>query len=78
MTDETTQAQDVTAPAEQRPRNENIDPKLLEVLVCPVTRGPLKYDRAAQELISKRAALAFPIRNGIPIMLRDEARKLED
>jgi hypothetical protein len=54
-----------------------IDPKLLEILVCPVTRGPLKYDREAQELVSDSAGLAYPIRDGIPIMLPDEARKLE-
>ncbi len=54
-----------------------IDPKLLEILVCPLTKGPLRYDRAAQELISDQARLAFPIRDGIPIMLIDEARPLE-
>lgn len=52
------------------------DPKLLEALVCPVTRNTLTYDREAQELISKAAGLAFPIRNGIPVMLIDEAREL--
>lgn len=55
----------------------NIDPKLLEILVCPVTKGPLEYDRERQELISRSARLAYPIRDGIPIMLQDEARKLE-
>lgn len=54
------------------------DPKLLEILVCPVTKTPLRYDEARQELISDKAKLAFPIREGIPIMLIDEARKLED
>jgi hypothetical protein len=53
-----------------------MDPKLLEILVCPVTKGPLTYDAAAQELISKSARLAYPIRDGIPVMLEDEARKL--
>jgi len=53
-----------------------IDPKLLEILVCPLTKGPLRYDRAAQELISEEAGLAYPIRDGIPIMLVDEARSL--
>ncbi len=53
-----------------------IDPKLLEILVCPLTKGPLRYDRAAQELISEEAGLAYPIRDGIPIMLVDEARPL--
>ncbi len=51
------------------------DPRLLEILVCPVTKTPLRYDAAAQELISDVAKLAFPIREGIPIMLVDEARK---
>lgn len=55
-----------------------IDPRLLEVLVCPLTKTTLEYDRAANELISRKAGLAFPIRDGIPIMLPDEARKLED
>ena len=53
-----------------------IDPRLLEILVCPITKGALIYDRAAGELISKSAGLAYPIRDGIPIMLPDEARKL--
>ena len=56
----------------------DIDPKLLEALICPVSRTPLRYDRTAQELISDRAALAYPIREGVPIMLPDEARKLDD
>ena len=54
------------------------NPKLLEALVCPLTRSTLVYDREAQELISKAAGLAFPIRNGIPVMLIDEARTIED
>ncbi|MEP4378142.1 MAG: Trm112 family protein [Alphaproteobacteria bacterium] len=54
-----------------------VDPKLLEILVCPVTKGPLEYDANAQELISKQAGLAYPIRDGIPIMLADEARELD-
>jgi uncharacterized protein len=54
----------------------DIDPKLLEILVCPLTKGPLRYDREAQELISEEAGLAYPIRDGIPIMLVDEARPL--
>ena len=54
----------------------SIDPKLLEILVCPLTKGPLEYDAAAQELISRSAKLAYPIRDGIPIMLPEEARKL--
>jgi hypothetical protein len=52
------------------------DPKLLEVLVCPQTRTPLRYDRERQELISERARLAYPVRDGVPIMLIDEAREL--
>ncbi len=55
-----------------------VDPKLLEILVCPLTKGPLEYDREAQELISHQARLAYPIREGIPIMLADEARNLDD
>lgn len=54
-----------------------VDPKLLEILVCPLTKGPLRYDPEAQELISERARLAYPIRDGIPIMLVDEARPLD-
>ncbi len=54
-----------------------IDPKLLEILVCPLTKGPLTYDADAQELISEQARLAYPIRDGIPIMLVDEARPLD-
>jgi uncharacterized protein YbaR (Trm112 family) len=54
------------------------DPKLLEILVCPVSKGTLVYDREKQELISQAAGLAYPIRNGIPIMLPDEARPLSD
>lgn len=54
-----------------------VDPKLLEILVCPVTKGPLDYDANKQELISKSAGLAFPIRDGIPIMLIDEAREID-
>ena len=55
-----------------------VDPKLLEILVCPMTKAPLSYDAAKQELISKAARLAYPIKNGIPIMLVDEARELTD
>jgi len=56
----------------------DINPRLLEILVCPQTRGPLVYDRDKGELLSKKALLAFPIRDGVPIMLIDEARKLSD
>ena len=54
-----------------------IDPKLLEIIVCPVTKGSLRYDRENQELISDNAGLAYPIRDGIPIMLADEAREID-
>ena len=57
---------------------QEIDPKLLEILVCPLTKEPLRYDREAQELLSDRAKLAYPVRDGIPITLVDEARPLED
>lgn len=55
-----------------------IDPKLLEILVCPLTKGTLEYDAGRQELISRSARLAYPIRDGIPIMLPEEARQIED
>jgi uncharacterized protein YbaR (Trm112 family) len=59
------------------PATTTVDPKLLEILVCPLTKGPLTYDADAQELISKQAGLAYPIRDGIPIMLAEEARELD-
>jgi uncharacterized protein YbaR (Trm112 family) len=62
----------------EQPEREEVDPLLLQMLVCPLTKQPLHYDREAQELISKSAGLAYPIRNGIPIMLPEEARKLVD
>jgi len=65
-----------TSPDRERPAN-TVDPRLLEILVCPVTKGPLEYDAARQELISRSAKLAYPIRDGIPIMLADEARRLD-
>ncbi|WP_398468834.1 Trm112 family protein [Tardiphaga sp.] len=65
MTTATEQSQDGT------------DPKLLEILVCPVTKGQLEFDAARQELISRSAKLAYPIRDGIPIMLPEEARKID-
>ena len=55
----------------------DLDPRLLEILVCPVTHGPLEYDRASAELISRGARLAYPIREGVPIMLPEEARALD-
>jgi hypothetical protein len=60
----------------ERPEN-TVDPKLLEILVCPITKGPLEFDAVKQELISRSAKLAYPIRDGIPIMLPEEARKIE-
>ena len=65
----------MTEPAAQSPE---VDPRLLEILVCPVTRGPLDYDRAKGELVSRGARLAYPIRDGVPIMLPEEARELGD
>ena len=55
----------------------SVDPKLLEILVCPITKGPLEYDAGRQELISRGARIAYPIRDGIPIMLPEEARRLD-
>jgi len=55
-----------------------VDPKLLEILVCPVTKGPLIYDKAKQELVSRSARLAYPIRDGIPVMLESEAATIDD
>jgi uncharacterized protein YbaR (Trm112 family) len=73
---------DMTAeePASLAPpaRAAEIDPKLLEILVCPLTRRPLEYDRTRGELISRAAGLAYPIRDGMPIMLPDEARRLDE
>lgn len=71
MTD--TEAHDADAPPQVE-----VDPRLLEILVCPVTKTTLEYDRVRGELISRKAGLAFPIRDGIPIMLPDEARRLDD
>jgi uncharacterized protein len=67
-----------TAPEKdsEMPVDQGVDPRLLEVLVCPVSRSALTYDREANELVSRAAGLAFPIRNGVPVMLRDEARDI--
>ena len=65
-------------PDEPAPRRAGVDPKLLEILVCPASHGPLEYDAAAGELISRKAGLAYPIRDGIPVMLPDEARPLSE
>ena len=58
--------------------NHSVDPKLLEILVCPLTKVPLRFDAEAQELISDQAGLAYPIRDGIPVMIASEARELDD
>ena len=65
-----------TTPTTEQPAG-SVDPKLLEILVCPLTKGSLEYDAAKQELVSRKAKLAYPIRDGIPIMLPEEARRLE-
>lgn len=77
MSDESTNAIVPSAPSASAgvPR---VDPRLLEILVCPVTKGLLEYDAAHQELISRSARLAYPIRDGIPIMLPEEARQLPE
>jgi uncharacterized protein len=66
----------MSTPPTDRPAS-SVDPKLLEILVCPLTKGPLEYDPEKQELISRSAKLAYPIRDGIPIMLAEEARRLD-
>ena len=67
----------MSEPAVPATQDVDIDPRLLEILVCPVTHGPLEYDRAKGELISRAARLAYPIRDGVPIMLPEEARSLD-
>ncbi|WP_243369920.1 Trm112 family protein [Microvirga solisilvae] len=76
MTPETTPS--IPSDAPQPVEATRIDPKLLELLVCPLTKETLEYDSARQELVSRRAKLAYPIRDGIPIMLPEEARQLTD
>ena len=77
MSDQT--GQKTLKPDSKGNKNElDLDPKLLEMLVCPVTHGPLRYDREKQELISDQAGLAYPVRDGIPIMLSNEARLLSN
>lgn len=65
-------------PENNQPASHKVDPRLLEILVCPLTKSALEYDAAANELISRKAGLAYPVRDGIPIMLPDEARPLND
>ena len=66
----------MSSPSSDRPAD-SVDPKLLEILVCPLTKTPLEYDAQKQELISRAAKLAYPIRDGIPIMLPEEARRID-
>jgi uncharacterized protein YbaR (Trm112 family) len=68
----------MTEPAVPATQDVDVDPRLLEILVCPVTHGVLEFDRARGELISRSARLAYPIRDGVPIMLPEEARELGD
>lgn len=70
--------EDKRAPESEPGVRPRVDPRLLEILVCPVTRAQLTYDPVRQELISRAARLAYPIRDGVPIMLPEEARKLDD
>lgn len=65
------------APKSPAQPDHEVDPRLLEVLICPASRGPLRYDRERQELVSDQARLAYPIRDGVPILLIDEARDLD-
>ncbi len=67
-----------SAPPIEPDKRSKVDPRLLEILVCPVTRAELMYDAARQELVSPAARLAYPIRDGVPIMLPEEARRLDD
>ncbi len=79
MTEDSQDTQDRSpAPEPRSSGSHEVDPRLLEILVCPITKGLLEYDREAQELISRQARLAYPIRDGIPIMLPEEARHIED
>lgn len=68
----------MSEPSVSKTPAERVDPKLLELLVCPLTKGPLTYDEKAQELISPKARLAYPIMNGVPLMTADAARALDD
>ena len=68
----------MSEPSVSKTPAERVDPKLLELLVCPLTKGPLTYDEKAQELISPKARLAYPIMNGVPLMTADAARQLDD
>ncbi|MCF1505151.1 Trm112 family protein [Afifella sp. H1R] len=70
--------EEAARPPDETSSQRQVDPKLLEILVCPVTRTTLEYDRERQELVSRAARLAYPIRDGIPILLEEEARRLED
>lgn len=72
-----TTSQHDAAATKENPAHIEVDPKLLEILVCPVSKTTLSYDKDAQELVSEKARLAYPIRDGIPIMLPEEARNLD-
>ncbi|MDF1686531.1 MAG: hypothetical protein ACJAXQ_001853 [Parvibaculaceae bacterium] len=72
-----TTSQHDTEATKENPAHIEVDPKLLEILVCPVSKTTLSYDKDAQELVSEKARLAYPIRDGIPIMLPEEARNLD-
>ncbi|THD42451.1 MAG: Trm112 family protein [Bradyrhizobium sp.] len=78
MTNESNPSVPVTSEGAERRAPARAEPKMLEILVCPLTRGTLSYDAEKQELISRAAKLAYPIRDGVPIMLPEEARRLED
>jgi hypothetical protein len=68
----------MSAQPDEKSDKERLDPKLLELLVCPLTKGPLTYDEEAQELISPKARLAYPIKSGVPLMTADAARPLDN
>lgn len=68
----------MTDEPDRKPERERVDPKLLELLVCPLTKGTLSYDAKAQELISLKARVAYPIKNGVPLMTAETARPLRD
>ena len=78
MTDQNENSASTTMVTQVDTQRDATNPSLLEILVCPITKQPLRYDKKANELISTKANLAFPIRNGIPIMLIEEARELSD
>ncbi len=78
LTEDDPMTNDTEQPPQRPAAERTTDPRLLQLLVCPLTRAELIYDAARQELISRAAKLAYPIRDGVPIMLPEEARKLDD